>query len=61
MKSQDELKRRAESPTYFERRYPIWKCPNCGWLNQFVDTFGEHCSNCKEDYTTNWTDFMVSE
>lgn len=49
---QDELKRYVLKYHY----YPVWKCPDCGWLNKYLNTFFEICDNCGKDHTLDWID-----
>jgi hypothetical protein len=58
---QKELMRLVKKPTHYEEIFPIWQCPECGWLNQFLNTFRETCDNCEEDHTLDWNDYIVSE
>ena len=44
--------------TFFDFMYPIWRCP-CGWLNRFVNTFGETCAKCRADHTVDWGEFIA--
>lgn len=43
----------------FDKRYPVWKCPNCGNFNRFLNTFFELCSNCEEDHTLDWDQYII--
>lgn len=52
METQTELK--EGKGWYFDNKYPIWKCPDCEWLNRYVDTFFEVCNNCGIDHTLDW-------
>ena len=57
METQRELERNAD--TLFSDRYPVWKCPNCGWLNRYTDTFLEICVRCKANYTLDWETYVI--
>ena len=57
---QKDLTERAANPGHFEDLYPIWKCPSCGNLKRFADTFGESCLKCKEEHTLDWESHIVS-
>lgn len=47
-----------EHRTSFDFMYPIWRCP-CGWLNRFVNTFGETCAHCRTDHTLDWEAYIA--
>jgi hypothetical protein len=59
-KVQAELRIRADHPSYFESLYPIWECPSCGSLHQYLDFFFEFCEYCGADHTLDWDKFMVT-
>lgn len=42
----------------FNDRHPIWKCPDCGELNRFLDTFFEPCCKCGTDHTMDWDEYI---
>lgn len=46
---------------WFDVKYPVWKCPDCGKPNRYVDTFGEPCRHCKEDHTLDWYNYIVDD
>lgn len=53
----DKLKQSQSA--LFNEKYPIWKCPTCGHLNEFINTFGEICENCKTNHTLDWQNYIV--
>jgi hypothetical protein len=57
MESQKELKTSANS--LFSDDYPIWECPDCGWLNRYANTFFELCGGCRADHTLDWEDYVI--
>jgi len=60
-KEQAELLRSADEPDmYFDFRFPVWRCPTCNCLNRYADTFGEMCTNCREDHTSDWELHIVN-
>ena len=62
LETQEELFERTTNPDwFFDDRYPIWQCPNCGLLNRFVNTFMELCSHCEANHTLDWTHYIVDK
>ena len=59
METQEELKKNTN--TSFNDRYPVWKCPDCGWLNRYIDTFFEFCTNCNSDHTADWEAYVIKQ
>lgn len=61
METQEELGRRMTDAhrMSFDFMYPIWKCPDCGRLNRSLYTFGEMCSHCGADHTTDWENHLA--
>lgn len=55
--SQEEL--RASVGSIFSDSYPVWECPDCGWLNRNPHTFYEFCGNCGKDYTLTWNEYVL--
>jgi hypothetical protein len=58
---QCDLNQRILNPTDYEDLFPIWQCPSCKHLNQFVNTFFETCEKCHEDHTLDWIDYRVTQ
>ena len=57
METQEELKR--GKGFFFESRYPVWQCPDCDWLNRFVNTFFEVCGGCSANHTLDWREYIL--
>lgn len=55
--SQGELK--VSVGSVFSDKYPVWKCPECVYLNRSVDTFFELCNGCKADHTLDWDEYIL--
>jgi len=49
-----------EPDWYFDFRFPVWRCPDCQTLNRYADTWGETCSECRADRTTDWEEYIVN-
>ena len=65
LETQEELFERANSShsgnRFFDDRYPIWQCPDCGLLNRFVNTFMELCNHCEANHTLDWTHYIIDK
>ena len=44
----------------FDERYPVWRCPGCGELNRYINSFFELCGRCGRDHTSDWDQYVVS-
>jgi len=61
-KEQERLRKQLrENNWYREQRWPIYKCPDCGTLNRYIDTFGTTCTQCDKDLTLDWDKYIVTK